>query len=183
MTRRAETRIAQRYPAVDQGIFNARAATLDALLAEVCRKGLTTRLFISPTHIRQLLLIRELGQLSLFHSWKTQLATMVSHHQERGCAVALTDFSILSEYTSEPFPEPGDRQHRMQWYWESSHYNHQMGQMIIDRLLTKEEVYRDFGITLTAENVSALLIEERKKLNALAHDQPLLVKEISGLVR
>lgn len=183
MTRRAETRIAQRYSVIDQEIFNASVATLDALLAEVCRRGNPVRLFISPINIRQLLLIRELDQFSLFHSRKTHLATMVSQHQERGCEVTLTDFSIISGYTSEPFPEPGDRQHRMQWYWESSHYNQQMGQMIIDRLLTKEEGQRDFGITLTAENVGALLEEERQRLNALAHDQPMLVKEIRGLVR
>lgn len=181
MTRRTETRIAQRYSEVDQGVFNARVATLGALLTEVCRKGTTTRLFISPIHVRQLLLIRELGQLGLYLSWKARLATMVSQLQERDCAVKLTDFSVISEHTSEPFPEPGDRQHRMQWYWESSHYNHRMGHMIIDRLLTKEEGRLDFGITVTADNVSGLLKEERNKLNALANDQPMLVKEIGKM--
>jgi hypothetical protein len=183
MTRRAETRIAQRYSVIDQAIFAARMATLDALLAEICRKGTTARLFISPVHIRQLLLIRELGQLSMFHGWKTQLAAMVSQHQERGCAVTLTDFTIISEYITEPFPESGDRQHRMQWYWESSHYNHKMGHMIVDRLWTENEGDRDFGKDITTENVRSLLEQERQKLQALAHEQPLLVREIRGLVR
>jgi hypothetical protein len=132
---------------------------------------------------RQLLLIREVGHLGLFFNWKTQLTDMVSQHQKKGCRVTLTDFSTISPYTSEPFPEPGDKQHRMQWYWESSHYNHQMGRMVIDRLWIHDDSHDGFGKNLTAENIAGWLDEERNNLNALVRSQPMLVKEISDLIR
>lgn len=71
----------------------------------------------------------------------------------------------------------------MQWYWESSHYNHEMGQMVINRLWNNDDGYDGFGKNLTAENIAGWLDEERNNLNTLVHSQPMLVKEISDLIR
>lgn len=183
LARRTEARAARHYSVVDHEVFRERMATLDALLADICLKGTTARLFISPVHIRQLLLIREVGQLNLFFSWKTQLAGMVSQHQQSGCRVTLTDFSIISRYNSEPFPELGDRRHRMQWYWESSHYNYSLGQKIIDRLWQDGAGYNEFGVDLTPANIDRLRHQEQDKISALARSQPGLVQEIRDLIR
>lgn len=182
MTRKVEAHLARRYSRFDPEVYVERVVALDALLATGCLKNTEVRLFISPIHIRQLLLIREVGHLGLFFNWKTQLTDMVSQHQKKGCRVTLTDFSTISPYTSEPFPEPGDKQHRMQWYWESSHYNHQMGRMVIDRLWSNDDSHDGFGKNLTAENIAGWLGEERNNLNALVRSQPGLVKEISDLI-
>ena len=183
MTRKVEAHLARRYSRFDTGVYVERVATLNALLADACLNNTDVRLFISPIHIRQLLLIREVGHLGLFFNWKTQLADMVSQYQKKGCRVTLTDFSTISPYTSEPFPEPGDKQHRMQWYWESSHYNHQMGRVVIDRLWNHDDSHDGFGKNLTAENIAGWLDKERNNLNALVRSQPGLVKEISDLIR
>ncbi|WP_438958497.1 hypothetical protein [Porticoccus sp.] len=71
----------------------------------------------------------------------------------------------------------------MQWYWESSHYNHQMGRVVIDRLSNNDDSHDGFGKNLTAENIAGWLGEERNNLNALVRSQPMLVKEISDLIR
>jgi len=183
MTRKVEAHLARRYSRFDQEVYVERVAALNALLADACLNNTDVGLFISPMHIRQLLLIREVGHLGLFFNWKIQLADMVSQHQKKGCRVTLTDFSTISSFTSEPFPELGDNQHRMQWYWESSHYNHEMGQMVIDRLWNHDASHDGFGKNLTAENIAGWLDEERNNLNALVRSQPMLVKEISDLVR
>lgn len=182
MTRKVETHLARHYSRFDTGVYVERVAALDALLADACLKNTEVRLFVSPIHIRQLLLIREVGHLGLFFNWKTLLADMVSQHQKKSCRVTLTDFSTISPYTSEPFPEPGDKQHRMQWYWESSHYNHDMGRMVIDRLWNNDDSHDGFGKNLTAESIAKWLDEERSNLNALVRSQPELVKEISDLI-
>lgn len=183
VTRKLEVRMAKVYSSYDLSVYFDRLAVFDALLAYTCLKNTSVRLFISPMHIRQLLLIREVGHLGLFFNWKTQLTGMVSQYQNKGCQVTLTDFSTISPYTSEPFPELGDKQHRMQWYWESSHYNHEMGRMVIDRLWNNDDSFDSFGKNLTAENIAAWLDEERDNLNALVRNQPILVKEVRELVR
>lgn len=183
MTRVVEARMALHYSRFNPEVYVERMAAMDALLADVCLKNTSVRLFISPMHIRQLLLIREMGHLGLFFNWKAQLANRVSHYRQEGCPVTLTDFSTISRFTSEPFPEPGDKQHRMQWYWESSHYNHKMGRMVIDRLWNNDDSLEGFGENLTAENIAGWLDEERDNLNALVRNQPILVKEVSELVR
>lgn len=167
MARRVEAYVAQRYAEADPGVYEARMAALDALLAHACADTPAIRLFISPIHVRQLLLIRESGHLDQFFAWKAQLADIVSQHQAAGCQATLTDFSTISRYTSEAFPEPGDKRHRMQWYWESSHYNHRMGQMILERLWSSRGKHADFGRNLDAGSVNRLLEDERKKLGEL----------------
>lgn len=182
-TRRIEARTARRHPILDSQIYAQRLTALDALLANACLKDTTVRLFVSPIHIRQLLLMREIGHLSLFFNWKAQLASIVGQHERRGCRVTLTDFSAISKYTSEPFPEPGDKQHRMRWYWESSHYNRRIGQMIVDRLSNDRDNHDGFGKHLTPRNITSWLDEERNNVNALVREQPMLVKEIRDLTR
>ncbi|WP_438950797.1 hypothetical protein [Porticoccus sp.] len=183
VTQKLEARMAKVYSSYDLAVYFDRLAVFDALLADTCLKNTDVRLFISPLHVRQLLLIRETGHLGLFFSWKAQLAEMVAQHQGNGCRVTLTDFSAISRYTSEPFPELGDKQYRMQWYWESSHYNHKMGQMVIERLWGNSDSDDGFGKNPSADNIAGWLEEERNRLNSLIRNQPILVREISDLIR
>lgn len=181
LTRKVEARALRDYPRFDAEVYTARLAALDTLLADACRQGITVRLFVSPLHIRQLLLIREAGQLPVFSDWKRELTARVGRHHATGCRATLTDFSGISRFTSERFPPPGDRHHRMQRYWESSHYHHTLGQMIINRLWESGANRDNFGKRLTPGNISDWLDASASQLDALVRDRPLLVKEIRGL--
>ena len=183
LTRVFERRMAKTLPGFDEQIYTAHMAKLDALLAHACKASTDVRLFVSPLHARQLLLLRETARLDLFHEWKAALATLVDAHESGGCDVTLTDFSMVSSYTSESFPERGDKQEQMRWYWESSHYTYRLGQMIIDQLWKNGEGSPDFGRRLTASNRAELLAEEQRALQALIKEQPALAKEIRDLVR
>lgn len=181
LTREVEARALRDYPRFDPGVYTARLTALDRLLADACRKDIAVRLFVSPLHIRQLLLIRETGHFPVFSDWKRELTARVGRHHAAGCRATLTDFSGISRYTSERFPPPGNRQDRMRWYWESSHYHHTLGQMIINRLWESGANHDDFGKRLTPGNISDWLDASASELDALVRDRPLLVKEIRSL--
>ncbi len=183
LTRKVERQMLKRPPTYSPTVYNMQMGTLDTLLMSVCLSPINVKLFISPIHIRQLLLLRETANRGLFSDWKIALAHMVDTHRTQGCRVTLTDFSGISAYTSEPFPAPGDTQQQMQWYWESSHYTPRMGRMIIDRLLEQNGSGHDFGADLTPDNIAGFLDRERHKLDMLIRNQPALVREISELAR
>ncbi|MFN2328352.1 MAG: hypothetical protein ABR612_05505 [Chromatocurvus sp.] len=183
LTRNVERGMAKRPPIFNSDVYDMQMETLDTLLAKVCLAQINVRLFISPIHIRQLILLRETANRGLFSAWKIALADMVDTYRTQDCRVTLTDFSAISAYTSEPFPEPGDTQQQMQLYWESSHYTPRMGRMIIDRLLEENASKHDFGADLTRDNIAEFLDREQHKLEMLIHNQPELIREISELAR
>ena len=53
----------------------------------------------------------------------------------------------------------------------------------MSHFLSWDDSHDGFGKNLTAENIAGWLDEERSNLNALVRSQPMLVKEISDLVR
>jgi hypothetical protein len=71
--------------------------------------------------------------------------------------IPLGDFSGYNSMTTEPVPPSGDTTSRMKWYWESSHYRKELGDLVLDRLLEYEGTGRaipvDFGILLTRDNL------------------------------
>lgn len=182
LTKTVETRIASLYTEFDSESYVDKLELFDQFLGRVCGGHINIKIFISPVHLRQLLLIREAGYLDLFFNWKTRIADIVGKFQKQGCGPTLIDFSQVSSYTSEPFPEAGDLQHKMQWYWESSHYKHALGQLIVDRLWNSGDSQEDFGSELNADNSGSLQKTEREKLHAIVREHPELMKEIRSLI-
>ena len=62
----------------------------------------------------------------------------------------IMDFSVYHYFTSEMVPLKPEI--AMQYYWESSHYKKELGDIVLDRLLDISP-YKDFGIELNSQNI------------------------------
>jgi hypothetical protein len=87
----------------------------------------------------------------------------------------------------EAVPALGDKETMMLWFWESSHYRKELGDLVLDRVLNYSDPNRriadDFGVLLTSENVEKHLasIREAHQLYRQAHREE--VTEIEDLVK
>jgi len=139
------------------------------------------KLFISPTHARTLKIIHLIGLWGDFERWKKML---VSNVDELSPNTTLWDFSGFSTITTEPFPKLNDTQKQMKWYWESSHYKKEVGNMILDKLFSlpgKGPTPADFGVQLLPQNIDdhlKTINSERKQYEQLFPDEITELKEL-----
>jgi hypothetical protein len=163
--------------------YRQRIDSLGRLIGDACSRGVELKLFISPVHVRQILLIKAVGVLELFLQWKLDLATVVDRARRGGCKVSLIDFTRISSVTAEPFPERGDTRSSMKWYWDSSHYNPELGLLVIQTLYTVGNGATPFGHALTADNIHREVEEERSELTKYIDAHPDLLQEQEELLR
>lgn len=105
-----------------------------AMLERFVASGKHVRVFISPIHARQLLVVQELGLWSTYKQWLSDVAQVVSEvSQAAGQCIPLIDFGGFNRYTQEPIPHGDTRE--MAWYFESSHYRHELGRRLLRQLL------------------------------------------------
>ncbi len=48
----------------------------------------------------------------------------------------------------------------LKYHWEASHYKHELGLIVLDRLIGKQE-HLDFGVELNAENINKHLQQQK----------------------
>ena len=127
---------------------------LESVLDEHCAKGTGFRLFFHPVHA--------LAELSYWgnvpadlEKWKTDLTKMVDRKRQAGCNIRLYDFAGYSPITTEEIPQ-ATGQSTMQYYWEHSHYNSEVGRKMIATMSGQNKAIDqddDFGMELTPANV------------------------------
>jgi len=120
-----------------------------AMLERFVDSGKRVRVFISPVHARQLLVIQEMGLWNTYKQWLsdvTQVVSKVSH--ATGQCIPLIDFGGFNRYTQEPIPHGDTRE--MAWYFESSHYRHELGRLLLRQLLAArcEFASGELGVSL-----------------------------------
>jgi len=71
---------------------------------------------------------------------------------------------------------PTDPKIEMKWHWEASHYKHELGLIVLDRLIGLSE-YQDFGVVLNSGNIKEHL-ENQKKQRAIFIDSEKYKKEV-----
>lgn len=64
------------------------------------------------------------------------------------------DFSVYHPFTAEKVPT--DKNTKMKYYWESSHYKNELGLIVLDRLVGDSK-YEDFGMELNLDNIDTYL--------------------------
>lgn len=130
-------------------------------ILDFCRsRGVDLRIFISPVHARFLERLRVWGKWETYEQWKRALVRTLA--EEAGIAGApafpLWDFSGYCDRTGERFPAYGDRTTRMQWFWESSHYKKELGDLVLNKVLGVEKGNADrFGVRLDIQNIEEYL--------------------------
>lgn len=129
--------------------FNSLKILVDTLKS----KGVKLDLFISPYHQRYLEIIKSTGHFELYLAWKRELVSQLSAlgFFSQGY---LLDFSGFNRYTLEAVPD--GRGKFMKWYWEPSHYREELGEVIIEHILSENTEFR-----LTPTKLAQNLAKER----------------------
>jgi len=122
--------------------------------------------FISPVHIRQLLVVEASNRFDQYQQWKRDLFTNISTNNKHD----LYNFSFLENITVEAVPED---QTPMQWYWESSHYKEVLGDYLLELMHTnKGDRYK-----LNAENITVMGELELLLLDSYKKEHPDVVNK------
>lgn len=115
---------------------------------------------ISPSHVLQWENLAVIGLWPKFEKWKRAL---VEINEEEALHAGkspfpLWDFSVYNKFTIEAVPPLGDTETKMQWYWDSSHYKKELGNLMLNRIFNYQEgegaSYSNFGVLLTSENIN-----------------------------
>ena len=61
----------------------------------------------------------------------------------------------------EAVPGKGDRWTTMRWYWEAGHFKHELGGLVLDRVLGRAQAVAPFGVLLKPTNVEELITSVR----------------------
>jgi hypothetical protein len=150
--------------------------------------GIELRLFISPSHARQWEVADAMGLWDEFEQWKVKLVEVVEEEARSAGKppVPLWDFSGYNRYTAEEVPPLGDTASKMQWYIESSHYNHRLGGLVLAKVYEEsprdEAALQGFGVLLTSSNVQAHLEQIRKDRELYRTLHPKDVEEVRAVV-
>ena len=161
----------------------------EKLLNFAQQQKIELHIVISPSHARQFETMAAAGVWDSFELWKRQLVTLnESIATEQGKApFALWDFSGYNHYTTEKVPPLGDTETQMQWYWESSHYKKELGDLVLDQIFNYNHpdrmIDKDFGVQLTGKNIETHLQKIRKDRQHWRSLYPEDVVEIEALKR
>ena len=161
--------------------------TYQEILSLAQQQKIELHIAISPSHARQFETIAVKGIWSIFEQWKRQLVTLnESVAAEQGKSpFALWDFSGYNDYTTEVVPALGDTETQMQWYWESSHYKKELGDLVLDQIFDynspERKVANNFGVKLTSKNITDHLDKIRQDRQHWRVSHPNDVSEIEAL--
>jgi len=151
-------------------------------------QGIDLRLFISPSHARQWEFIRVIGLWPEFEQWKRELVAILEEDARTHpghSPFPLWDFSGYNAITCEPVPPLGDVTTRMVWYWESSHYTKDLGDLVLDRMFSRSDAFqrgpKDLGVVLTSKNIDAHQLRLREKQQEYQQSHPVDVVEVERL--
>ena len=162
--------------------YKRRVDILNQLSGYACKNSIRVKLFISPPHIRQLLLLKIIGLQEQFYNWKRDLTHITEQYRAKGCNIDLVDFSGISEYTTEPFPPNGYSPTSPKWYWESNHYKPTLGKLIMHRLWDHNSAHHNFGASLNSATIDREISSSREELNQYHNSHPKLVNELQDIL-
>lgn len=162
---------------------------LRSILRMAHREPARLTLVVSPAHARLWEALYQGGLWTAFEDWKRELVRINDEEARRArrSPFAVWDFSGFNRYTTEAVPAASDRDTQMRWYWESSHYRKELGDVILDRVLgyraPGREQAADFGVPVTPANLEAHLAGIRKARARWRATHAAEVAEIEALAR
>lgn len=158
-------KLTRRSPMPESEPRNPGIEKLKQFVAFADNKGVKVDFFVSPVHYSYLHVLHENGHWQGFLRWKQLLANHI--HWEAFENITLRDFSGFNHYTLEPidFTNP----HAVpQWYWEPAHYRAELGERILNVILTDAQE-SEFGAVLSKHSVERIVARDAK---GLLHSAP-----------
>lgn len=158
--------------------------TLNTLLEYLySRPNLTVKLVINPFHARFFELIHAAGLWPWYKEWLERLVHLNESQalKHQTTPYPLYDFSGYSAYNTEDFSTPQATIGR--WYIESSHFNSDLGDLVLQRLYTPDsQATQDtFGKRIHSHNLYSHIQELEEGWQAYYKSHPLAIATIQGL--
>ena len=97
----------------------------------------------------------------------------------RETGFVLYDFTGYAGYASEPVPLDGEAGDAMRWWLECSHFNRDLGNLMLDRLkggTPADPRAAEFGVRLTVDNLDAQLARVERERETWVASQPEQVR-------
>lgn len=137
-----------------------------AIVAFTRSRDVKLTLVIAPHHADALEFYWRAGLWPRVEQLKTELTALVA---AQGGAVTLWDFLDYSSFNTEPVPRAGDHRTPTSWYWESTHFKKQLGEVMIQRMFGSDAPA--FGAILTPDNLVARNAEIRVQRQSVVCEQ------------
>jgi hypothetical protein len=137
--------------------------------------------YISPIHARLLEVKCMTGEWQAIELTKRYIVRVVEslaevHNRQ---PFAVWDFSGYNDITTEDLPVEGDLTTAMRWYWEGSHYSHELASMIFDTIYGRQKT--NFGQRLDSENIEEHLEMTKRNRKAYLQSNKEDVSELTQL--
>ena len=165
----SERDYADSYVCADPDRLSTHLKDFEALVAFAKAEGIRLVVMTSPSHVRSLELLRATGLWSEVEHFKREVARLTT-----AGGFAFWEFGIPDvRVTAEEVPPASEKTVRMRWYWESSHYKKELGDVALARVLGKPapEGLEGWGERVTPDSVDAVLgkVSDGLKTWSLAH--------------
>ncbi len=136
-------------------------ARIELLATEVARarkRGLDLVLVVPPVHALQLEAVHAAGLWPAFERWKRDLVELVvrdARAYPEATPLRLWDFTGYASYNVVSVPAPEILAAEVPWYWESSHFKVELGDLVLERILGDADsgAADAFGVLLTPETL------------------------------
>ncbi|MCK5855405.1 MAG: hypothetical protein KAG56_09295 [Sulfurovaceae bacterium] len=130
-------------------------------LLHLCHKhNIQLEIIFGPSHIRQWeALAYYLGD-DTFANWKRDVVVRVDSiaKELNTSPYKIIDFSIYHPLTSEKMPSENNE--TMQHYYDASHYNQKLGNIVLDTLIN-QAIFKGFGIKISTNNIEQHLKQQQ----------------------
>ncbi len=145
---------------LDDGIGNNSNLQYLKKILEISKKnGADVRLFIQPTHVYLLEVLRFLGMMEDYEKWMHKLIVLIADVNSKysdSRDFPLWNFGGYNSVTMTKVPSLKESRHSMRWFGDIGHYNKTLGDLIQDRIFSFNHVERvqpkDFGIQINSKN-------------------------------
>jgi hypothetical protein len=119
-------------------------------------------IIFGPSHIRQWESFNYRKSFNQWLQWKKDVVISVNKiaHQQNKKQFRIMDFSVYHNLTAEKVPT--DKDTKMKYHWEASHYKNELGLVVLDRLIGDSN-FNDFGIELNLQNIDEHLKQQEIK--------------------
>lgn len=148
----------------------AAMAELESQIQALC--GVRFRLYVNPTHAMMLEALYQAGKGQAVEAWLRGLAAAGERLRRRGCDVRVFDFSGFNRITSEPVPQASGLRD-MVYYWETSHYRDNVGELVLARLHGGAADADGFGEELTVAGMPSHLARLHAARKAYRGEHPV----------
>lgn len=133
----------------------------EKILRQAYENNIEIDIIFGPSHIRQWEAFSYYHNFDIWLQWKKDVVLFVEKiaNQYNKKPFRIMDFSIYHPLTAEATPKSPKAQ--MKWHWEGSHYKHELGLIVLDKLQGKSK-YKNFGVKLSSNNIDIHLKHQRK---------------------